>query len=90
MPKAIKVIKKIPSFIAIGMIKVYRNAISPLFPSTCRFIPTCSEYGLEAFKRFGFMKGFILTFKRILRCRPGGPYGYDPLPEEYPRKDSKG
>lgn len=90
MPKAIKVIKKIPSFIAIGMIKVYRSAISPLFPSTCRFIPTCSEYGLEAFKRFGFTKGFILTFKRILRCRPGGPYGYDPLPEEYPSKDSKG
>lgn len=62
---------------------LYRGLISPLLPSCCRFVPTCSEYGLIAFKRFGFFKGFILTSKRIFRCRPGGPHGYDPVPEKW-------
>lgn len=75
-------IKQIPSLVAIGLIMLYRAIISPLLPSCCRFIPTCSEYGLIAFKRFGFIKGFILTAKRILKCRPGGPHGYDPVPDE--------
>ena len=66
--------------IAIHLIEFYRSAISPLFPSTCRFIPTCSEYGLMAFKKYGFKKGFILTLKRLSKCHPGGPYGFDPLP----------
>lgn len=82
MKKLLKQVKKVPSYIAIGLIMLYRGLISPLLPSSCRFIPTCSEYGLIAFKRFGFFKGFILTAKRILRCRPGGSYGYDPVPEK--------
>ena len=65
---------------AIGLIRFYRTAISPLFPPSCRFVPTCSEYGLIAFQRYGFKKGFVLTAKRILKCRPGGPYGFDPVP----------
>lgn len=81
MTKLINYVKQVPSLIAIGLIMFYRGLISPLLPSSCRFHPTCSEYGLIAFKRFGFQKGFILTAKRILRCRPGGPYGYDPVPE---------
>lgn len=75
------VVRRIPSKIAIGLISFYRSVISPLTPSSCRFIPTCSEYGIEAFRRFGFFKGIKLTVSRILRCRPGGPYGYDPVPE---------
>ncbi|MCI7504874.1 MAG: membrane protein insertion efficiency factor YidD [Coriobacteriaceae bacterium] len=55
-------------------------AISPLFPACCRFTPTCSQYALIAFRKYGFLKGFVLTAKRILRCRPGGPHGYDPVP----------
>jgi uncharacterized protein len=66
--------------LALLLIKFYRAAISPLFPSCCRFTPTCSEYALIAFRRYGFKKGFVLTAKRILKCRPGGPYGYDPVP----------
>ncbi|WP_269089564.1 membrane protein insertion efficiency factor YidD [Senegalimassilia faecalis] len=62
------------------LITFYRAAISPMFPSCCRFVPTCSEYGLIAFRRYGFAKGLRLTVKRILRCRPGGPHGYDPVP----------
>lgn len=77
-----KAVKSIPSLMAIGLITFYRGVISPLTPSSCRFHPTCSEYGLEAIKRFGFLKGFMLTVKRIIRCRPGGPYGYDPVPEK--------
>lgn len=73
-------VRKIPSMAAIGVIVFYRSAISPLFPSCCRFVPTCSEYGLVAFRRYGFCKGLRLTAKRILRCRPGGPHGYDPVP----------
>lgn len=79
--KVIHVIKKTPATIAVGFITFYRAAISPLLPSSCRFIPSCSEYGLTAFQRFGFRKGFVLTVKRILRCRPGGSHGYDPVPE---------
>lgn len=66
--------------LAIGLIMFYRACISPLFPSCCRFVPSCSEYGLIAFKRFGFRKGFVLTAKRLSKCHPGGPYGYDPVP----------
>lgn len=75
-----KHIKRLPSTIVVFLITFYRAAISPLFPSCCRFIPTCSEYGIIAFKRYGFWKGLKLTAKRILKCRPGGPHGYDPVP----------
>ena len=75
-----KALRRLPSLLAIGVITFYRAAISPLFPSCCRFVPTCSEYGLIAFRKYGFCKGFVLTAKRILRCRPGGPHGYDPVP----------
>lgn len=73
-------VKRLPLTIAVLLIRFYQVAISPLFPSCCRFVPTCSEYGLIAFRRYGFCKGFVLTAKRILRCRPGGPHGYDPVP----------
>lgn len=73
-------IKRLPSTIAVFLITFYRAAISPMFPSCCRFEPTCSEYGLIAFQRYGFWKGLKLTAKRVLRCHPGGPHGYDPVP----------
>lgn len=80
MSKTLGFIKQVPCKIAIMLILFYRAVISPLFPSCCRFVPTCSEYGLIAFRRYGFKKGFVLTAKRILRCRPKGGYGYDPVP----------
>lgn len=70
-------------FIAMGLIRAYQIAISPILPSSCRFQPTCSHYGYEAFKKHGFFKGFILTARRIGRCHPFNPGGYDPVPEEY-------
>jgi len=78
--KVMEYIKQIPTKVAVWLILFYRSCISPLFPSCCRFVPTCSEYGLIAFRRYGFRKGFVLTAKRLMKCRPGGPYGYDPVP----------
>ena len=64
------------------LIKGYQKFISPLFPSVCRFQPTCSAYAIEAIGRFGAIKGMYLAIKRIGRCRPGGGHGYDPVPEK--------
>ena len=58
----------------------YQYAISPLFPSTCRYVPTCSEYTKEAIMKYGAAKGIALGAKRIARCHPWGGSGYDPVP----------
>ncbi|MCD6332015.1 MAG: membrane protein insertion efficiency factor YidD [Bacteroidales bacterium] len=62
------------------IVKFYQRAVSPLFPSTCRFTPTCSQYTVEALKKYGAFKGGYLSIKRILRCHPFGGHGYDPVP----------
>ena len=62
------------------MIRLYQWTISPFLGRNCRFDPSCSEYSLEAFKKYGIIKGFYLTIKRISRCHPWGGHGYDPLP----------
>lgn len=62
------------------LIKVYQYFISPLLPASCRFVPTCSQYGVEAIRKYGPFKGFWLTAKRIFRCHPWGKSGYDPVP----------
>lgn len=64
------------------LIKVYRALISPLFPPSCRFQPTCSQYALQAVERFGVLHGSWLSIKRILRCHPLNPGGYDPVPTQ--------
>ncbi|MBD1851606.1 membrane protein insertion efficiency factor YidD [Leptolyngbya sp. FACHB-711] len=66
--------------VLIWLIQAYRLLISPLFPPSCRFQPTCSQYGIEAIQRFGAIKGSWLTVRRILRCHPFHPGGYDPVP----------
>ena len=58
----------------------YRAFISPLTPPSCRFVPTCSEYAMEALQKHGPFKGLYLTVRRILRCHPWGGSGYDPVP----------
>lgn len=67
-------------YIFIGLIKLYQKFVSPLFPASCRFTPTCSQYALEAFKKHGAVKGLILTAWRLLRCNPFSKGGYDPVP----------
>ena len=61
-------------------IHFYRRCVSPMFPPSCRYVPTCSEYALEALRRHGVGKGTLLATKRILRCHPWGGSGYDPVP----------
>lgn len=73
--------------LAIGLIKAYQYAISPLLGSNCRFHPTCSSYAEEAFRRFGVIKGGYLTLLRIVKCQPFHSGGYDPvLPVEHSGK----
>ncbi|MBM7598442.1 putative membrane protein insertion efficiency factor [Virgibacillus halotolerans] len=69
-------------YLFIGLIKFYRKAISPFKPPTCRFYPTCSEYGLEAVRRFGAIKGGYLAIKRISKCHPLHKGGIDLVPEK--------
>ncbi|MCY8414780.1 membrane protein insertion efficiency factor YidD [Bacillus spizizenii] len=64
------------------MIRGYQKFISPLTPPTCRFYPTCSQYGIEAIKTHGALKGGWLTIIRILKCHPFHPGGVDPVPEK--------
>jgi len=78
-----KVIKNFFQLLALPLIlliKLYQLLISPLFPPSCRFTPTCSEYTLEALKKYGILKGSWLGFRRIIRCHPWGGSGYDPVP----------
>ncbi|MBM7855827.1 putative membrane protein insertion efficiency factor [Desulfohalotomaculum tongense] len=58
---------------------VYQRIISPLKPRTCRFYPTCSEYSIQAVQKYGVCKGLWLTVKRLLKCHPFHPGGYDPV-----------
>jgi len=74
------------SRLAMLLIRFYQGAISPFLPSTCRFEPSCSHYGYEAFATHGFFRGGYLTFRRILRCNPFNPGGYDPVPEAKSKK----
>lgn len=67
----------------IAAVKIYRKTISPLTPGTCRFIPTCSEYAIEALEKRGVLVGTGLTIWRLLRCNPFNKHcGYDPVPEK--------
>lgn len=64
--------------IFIYVIKVYQKIISPMFPSSCRFYPTCSNYAIDSFAKYGVFKGFAKSVWRILRCNPFNKGGYDP------------
>lgn len=74
--------KKILIHPFVFLIRIYQRAISPIFPSTCRYQPTCSHYAVEALEKHGLWKGSILAMKRIGSCHPWGGSGYDPVPEK--------
>ncbi|NMD30994.1 MAG: membrane protein insertion efficiency factor YidD [Chloroflexi bacterium] len=71
----------IPRFLLLGIIRLYQSVVSPALPSnTCRFYPTCSHYGYQAVYKHGAFKGGWMAVKRVLRCNPFNPGGYDPVP----------
>jgi uncharacterized protein len=66
-------------FVTLRLLQAYKWAISPLFPPACRYVPTCSEYAMEAVERYGSLRGGWMAFARILRCHPFARSGYDPV-----------
>ncbi len=78
--KMLSFIQKLIGLVFLLIIKIYQYLISPLLGSSCRFTPTCSQYGIEAIKKHGAFKGGWLTIKRIARCHPWGSHGHDPVP----------
>ena len=70
------------TYTLIKFIKIYKYLISPLIGPSCRYLPTCSEYSIEALKTYGFSKGLLLSLKRIMSCHPWGNSGFDPVKKE--------
>ena len=79
------------TLISIKIIKAYKYFVSPLLGHSCRYLPTCSEYSIDALKEYGFFKGLLISIKRILSCHPikflGGGEGFDPVKKKI--KDNK-
>lgn len=79
--KVLQLISKALNVVLIGLVKFYRKFLSPLKRrGCCRYIPTCSQYALEALQKYGPIKGSFLAIKRILKCNPFSKGGYDPVP----------
>ena len=70
----------------IKFIKIYKYLVSPLISPSCRYLPTCSDYSIEALKTYGFVKGLLLSVKRIMSCHPWGNSGFDPVKKEIKAK----
>ncbi|WP_106450589.1 membrane protein insertion efficiency factor YidD [Trichococcus alkaliphilus] len=75
--------------IFIGLIRGYQKYISPLFPPSCRYYPTCSNYSVQAIQKHGAIKGSLMGISRILRCHPFVKGGYDPVPEQFSIRRNK-
>jgi len=73
-------VKRLLSFPFLLLIRLYQLLISPLLPPSCRFVPTCSAYAFEAITKYGPFKGVYLATRRVLRCHPFHPGGFDPVP----------
>ena len=76
----IHAIRNVFRWLFIGLIRFYQGAISPYLPPSCRYSPTCSQYGVEAINKHGPLRGGWLTLKRMATCHPWGGSGYDPVP----------
>ena len=69
----------IGSRLAIGILRLYRQLISPLLPAACRFYPSCSCYAIDSIQKYGVWRGGLLTLRRLAKCHPFHPGGYDPV-----------
>ena len=80
MKVVVNILKGVVGAIFIVLIRIYQYFISPLTSASCRYTPTCSQYAVEAIKKYGAFKGGWLTIKRIASCNPWGGHGHDPVP----------
>jgi putative membrane protein insertion efficiency factor len=71
--------RQFAKLVVLQVLRAYKWAISPMFPPACRYIPTCSDYAMEAVDRYGALRGSAMTFLRLLRCHPFAHGGYDPV-----------
>lgn len=76
----IHVVTVVPRTVLIMLVRVYQIVLSPLLPASCRYYPSCSTYAVEALERHGALRGGWLTLRRLARCNPFRPGGYDPVP----------
>ena len=76
--------RQIPKLVALQLLRGYKRTISPLLPPSCRYVPTCSEYAMEAIERYGALRGSWMAFNRILRCHPFVRGGHDPVVKRGP------
>lgn len=87
MRAVLSVVNAVVCAVLIFFVRVYKVTLSPLLGDCCRFEPSCSAYCIEALRTHGAMRGTWLTVRRLLRCRPYGPSGYDPVPLAQERKN---
>jgi putative membrane protein insertion efficiency factor len=85
MRAVFKAVKKAITFLLLIPIYIYQYVISPVLQPSCRYVPSCSQYAVEALKIHGPLKGLVLATWRILRCNPWGGHGYDPVPPKKKR-----
>jgi len=78
MRRVFSFLARLPRLLLIGLVRVYQYVLSPHLGRTCRFHPTCSSYAIQAFRKYGALKGLVLSVHRLLRCHPWGGHGYDP------------
>ena len=71
--------RQFAKLVTLRLLRAYKWAISPMFPPACRFVPTCSEYAMEAVERYGALRGGLMALLRLLRCHPFARGGYDPV-----------
>ena len=76
--------RQLAKLLTLEMLRAYKWAISPLFPPSCRYVPTCSEYAMEAVERYGAVRGLLMASIRLLRCHPFARGGYDPVMKHAP------
>ncbi len=69
---------RLPRLALVGVVRLYQGAVSPWLPATCRYVPSCSEYAVQALRRYGAVRGTVLAVWRIARCNPWGGHGHDP------------
>jgi len=85
----LSILKKIVINIFVFFIKIYQWIISPIIKTNCRYLPTCSDYAVQALYEHGIRKGLFLSIKRILQCHPFGGSGFDPVPKKYNKGNLK-